>query len=86
MKMANYEQIIQIVRAYYKSKQYQQVKSILRQFIQQGVQRDEIYFLIGNAHYCLDEYKQAMKAYHHAIQINPNVAIFYANLGKTYVQ
>ena len=86
MKLINYEQIIQIARAYYKSNQYQQVKSILQQFIQQGVQRDEIYFLIGNAHYCLDEYKQAIKAYHHAIQINPNVAIFYANLGKTYVQ
>ncbi|SVC40680.1 uncharacterized protein METZ01_LOCUS293534, partial [marine metagenome] len=45
MKQINYEQIIQIAQAYYKSNQYQQVKSILQQFIQQGVQRDEIYFL-----------------------------------------
>jgi len=38
------------------------------------------------AHYCLDEYEQAVEAYHRGIQMNPDFAILHAGLGNAYVQ
>ena len=64
MKKIDLQQAISIAYKYYQSKQYSQVKHILQPLIQHGVQSIDIYYFMAAAHYCLDEYEQAVEAYH----------------------
>ena len=86
MKKIDLQQAISIAHKYYQSKQYSQVKHILQPLIQHGVQSIDIYYFMAAAHYCLDEYEQAVEAYHRGIQMNPDFAILHAGLGNAYVQ
>ena len=86
MKKISLQQAVSIAHQHYQSKQYRQVKHILQPFIQHGVQSVDISYFMASAHYCLDEYEQAVEAYHCGIQINPDFAILHAGLGNTYVQ
>ena len=86
MKKIDLQQAISIAYKYYQSKQYSQVKHILQPLIQHGVQSIDIYYFMAAAHYCLDEYEQAVEAYHRGIQMNPDFAILHAGLGNAYVQ
>ena len=38
----------------------------------------------GNEHYSQGEYEQAIDEYQRVVQINPNYALAYYNLGETY--
>jgi len=71
---------------HYQLKQYVQVKRILQLFIQRGVQSVDVCYFMASAHYCLDEYEQAVEAYRCGIEINPDFAILHTGLGNTYVQ
>ena len=86
MKKIDLQQAISIAHKYYQSKQYSQVKHILQPLRQHGVQSIDIYYFMAAAHYCLDEYEQAVEAYHCGIQMNPDFAILHAGLGNAYVQ
>ena len=86
MKKIDLQQAISIAHKCYQSKQYKKVKRILQPFIQRGVQSVDVCYFMASAHYCLDEYEQAVEAYHCWIEINPDFAILHTGLGNTYVQ
>ena len=86
MKKISLEQAVQIASEYYQSKRYKQVTQILQTLIQHGVQNNDIYLLMGNAHYCLGQYQQAVQAYLDGIHTNTSSANLYANLGNAYIR
>ena len=86
MEKISLERAIQIALGCYQSKYYKQTTKILQRLVKRGVQDDSIYFLMGNAYYCLGQYQQATQAYLNGININTNSANLYANLGNAYVQ
>ena len=86
MKKISLQQAISMAHKHYRFKQYIEVKRILQPFIQRGVQSVDVCYFMASAHYCLDEYEQAVEAYRFGIEINPDFAILHAGLGNTYVQ
>ena len=86
MNRINLEPAIGIAQSKYKSKQYHQVKQILQQILQHGSEDIDVYLLMGNAHYCLSEYQQAVELYSYATKMAPNMPISYVNLGNSYAK
>jgi len=86
MNRINLEQAIEIAQSKYKSKQYHQVKQILQQILQHGSENIGVYLLMGNVHYCLSEYQQAVEVYSYVTKIAPNMATAHVNLGNSYAK
>jgi hypothetical protein len=86
MNRINLEQAIEIAHSKYKSKQYHQVKQILQQILQHSNENINVYLLMGNVHYCLSEYQQAVEIYSYVTKIAPDMAAVHVNLGNSYAK
>ena len=86
MNRINLEQAIEIAHSKYKSKQYHQVKQILQQILQHSNENINVYLLMGNVHYCLSEYQQAVEIYSYVTKIAPGMAAVHVNLGNSYAK